>query len=69
MKKTLKVGYGEKAEKVTIESTGKKLYGTAVWKDVSKEDVFYYVERSRHLGRTIEAAHRYDLTKEEFEEL
>lgn len=32
MKKTLKVGYGEKAEKVTIESTGKKLYGTAVWK-------------------------------------
>ena len=27
------------------------------------------VERSRHLGRTIEAAHRYDLIKEEFEAL
>jgi hypothetical protein len=68
MKKTLKVGYGQKAEKVTIESTCKKLYGTAVWKELGK-DVFYYVERSRHLGRTIEAAHRYDLTKEEFEAL
>jgi len=30
MKKTLKVGYGEKAEKITIESTSKKLYDTAV---------------------------------------
>lgn len=69
MKKTLKIGYGEKAEKVTIESTSKKLYGTVIWKDVSKEDAFYYVERSRHLGRTTEAAIRYDLTKEEFEEL
>lgn len=59
----------KKAEKVTIESTGKKLYGTAVWKDVNKEDAFYCVERSRHLGRTTEADHRYDLTKEEFEEL
>lgn len=68
MKKTLKVGYGQKAEKVTIESICKKLYGTAVWKELGK-DVFYYVERSRHLGRTIEAAHRYDLTKEEFEAL
>lgn len=68
MKKTLKVGYGQKAEKVTIESTCKKLYETAVWKELGK-DVFYYVERSRHLGRTIEAAHRYDLTKEEFEAL
>lgn len=68
MKKTLKVGYGQKAEKVTIESTCKKLYGTAVWKELGK-DVFYYVERSRHLGRTIEAAHRYDLTKEEIEAL
>lgn len=68
MKKTLKVGYGQKAEKVTIESTCKKPYGTAVWKELGK-DVFYYVERSRHLGRTIEAAHRYDLTKEEFEAL
>lgn len=47
MKKTLKVGYGEKSEKVTIESTGKKLYGTAVWKDVNKEDAFYYVERNK----------------------
>lgn len=68
MKKTLKVGYGQKAEKVTIESTCKKLYGTAVWKELGK-DVFYCIERSRHLGRTIEAAHRYDLTKEEFEAL
>ena len=36
MKKTLKVGYGQKAEKVTIESTCKKLYGTAVWKELGK---------------------------------
>lgn len=68
MKKTLKVGYGEKANKVTIESTGKKLYGTAVWKDVNSDD-FYCVQRSRHLVRTIEAASKYDLTKEEFETL
>lgn len=68
MKKTLKVGYGQKVEKVTIESTGKKLYGTAVWKEVCSDN-FYYVERSKHLGRTVEAAHRYDLTKEEFERL
>lgn len=68
MKKTLKVGYGQKAEKVTIESTCKKLYGTAVWKELGK-DVFYHVERSRHLGRTTEAAVRYSLTKEEFEAL
>lgn len=39
-----------------------------MWKELGK-DVFYCVERSRHLGRTIEAAHRYDLTKEEFEAL
>lgn len=37
MKKTLKVGYGEKAEKVTIESTDKKLYGTVVWKDIKNK--------------------------------
>lgn len=47
----------------------KKTLKVGVWKDVNKEDAFYYVERSRHLGRTTEAAHRYNLTKEEFEEI
>jgi hypothetical protein len=68
MKKVLKVGYGENARRVIIESTGKKLYGTAVWEE-KETGKFYYVERSRHLGRTIEAAQEYSLTKEEFEEL
>lgn len=68
MKKTLRVGYGENARKVVLESTGKKLYGTAVWEE-KETGKFYSVERSRHLGRTIEAAHEYNLTKEEFEAL
>ena len=68
MKKTLKVDYSKDAKKVTIESTGKKLYGTAVWIDNSTGK-YYAVERSTHLGRTIERAAAYSLTKEEFEAL
>lgn len=69
MKKTLRVHYGKDAEKVTIESTGKKLYGTAVWVDKSSGK-YYAVERSTHIGRTIERAAEYgNLTKEEFEAL
>lgn len=68
MKKTLRTHYGKDAEKVTVESTGKKLYGTAVWIDNSTGK-YYAVERSTHLGRTIERAAAYNLTKEEFEAL
>lgn len=68
MKKTLKVGYGEKANRITIESTGKKMYGTMIWREVGTDN-FYYVDRSRHFGKTIESASKYSLTKEEFEKI
>ena len=68
MKKTLKITYAKDAKKVTIESTAKKLYGTLVWVDKTTGK-YYSVERSTHLGRTIEAAIPYNLTKEEFEAL
>lgn len=68
MKKTLNIGFSGKHGKVTIESTSKKLYGTAVWIDKSTGN-YYCVERYTRLGRTIEAAKPYSLTKEEFEAL
>ena len=41
MKKTLRIGYGKNANKVTIESTGKKLYGTAIWREITTGDFYY----------------------------
>ena len=68
MVKTLKAGYGKDSKKVTIESTDKKLYGTLIWIDQNTKE-YYRVERSRHLGRTIEAAAKYNITKKEFDEI
>ena len=70
MKKTLSTKWenSKDTEKVTIESTGKKLYGTAIWIDKSTGK-YYAVERYTRLGRTMERAQIYELTKEEFEAL
>lgn len=68
MTKTLRTHYGKDAEKVTIESTSKKLYGTAIWID-KNTGKYYHVERITHFGRTIERAGLYNLTKEEFDAL
>lgn len=66
MTKTLGVGFGKDAKKVTLTSTGKKLYGTMIWID-NDTNQYYAVQRSTHLGRTREAASLYSLSKEEFD--
>lgn len=68
MTKTLRVGYAKDAQKVTLTSTAKKLYGTMIWIDASTGN-YYSVERTKHLGRTVESASPYNLTKEQFEEI